>query len=496
MWFEVDKQGLGKLLERKGKQFVLFELLQNALDENTTNVGVSLERIPGTRSVVLVVSDDNPTGFANLSHAFTLFAESNKKADATKRGRFNLGEKLVLALCDEAEIRSTKGGFRFDAKGRHAIRSKLECGSVFHGVLKMTNEELDACSDAMRSVLIPANVAVHFNGVRLQSREPLKTIEATLPTELADDEGLLRRTKRKTTVEFYEPLPGEEATLYELGIPVVATGDRYHVNVLQKVLLNFDRDNVTPAYLAQIRALAVEHLEYRLTTDDANSTWVRDAIERHGDELPASTIDHLLDLRFSEKRVAYDPSDPEANSKAVAAGYVVVHGSQMSAAEWQAAKRVGAISAAGKAFPTYKPYSADGEPATYVPPEKWSDGMRFLADAVGTLGQKLLGRQIVVFFERGRFTDPWAANFGGSRLTFNYERLGKRWFERGLEVDVLDLVLHEFGHATEDDHFSKRFNDALTRLGARLAVLAANDREVRELLVEKTELAVVFDPEA
>jgi 3-(3-hydroxy-phenyl)propionate hydroxylase len=32
---------------------------------------------------------------SDLTHAFTLFAESAKKGDAEKRGRFNLGEKLV-----------------------------------------------------------------------------------------------------------------------------------------------------------------------------------------------------------------------------------------------------------------------------------------------------------------------------------------------------------------------------------------------------------------
>ena len=34
-WFDVDKAGLAKLLARKGKEFVLFELVQNAWDEDT-----------------------------------------------------------------------------------------------------------------------------------------------------------------------------------------------------------------------------------------------------------------------------------------------------------------------------------------------------------------------------------------------------------------------------------------------------------------------------
>src|ERR1039458_8950790 len=41
-WFEVDRQGLARLLERKGKEFILFELIQNGWDEpGVTKVSVS-----------------------------------------------------------------------------------------------------------------------------------------------------------------------------------------------------------------------------------------------------------------------------------------------------------------------------------------------------------------------------------------------------------------------------------------------------------------------
>jgi hypothetical protein len=36
-----------------------------------------------------------------------------------------------------------------------------------------------------------------------------------------------------------------------MGIPVVETGDRWHVDVAQKVPLNFDRDNLPPATCAR-----------------------------------------------------------------------------------------------------------------------------------------------------------------------------------------------------------------------------------------------------
>src|SRR5438270_1898249 len=149
-WFEVDKQGLAKILERKGKEFALFELIQNAWDERgVTMVTVSLEHC-GRNKARLVVEDDAPEGFKDLSHAFTLFADSSKKTNPEQRGRFNLGEKLVLAISDEVTIQTTKGGLRFDSNGRHHLRSKLPAGSRIECLLRMNIEECFSVADQAR----------------------------------------------------------------------------------------------------------------------------------------------------------------------------------------------------------------------------------------------------------------------------------------------------------------------------------------------------------
>src|SRR6187401_1293124 len=103
-WFDVDKQGLAKILERKGKEFALFELIQNTWDEpGVTKVSVTLD-YQGRNKARLMVEDDAPEGFKDLSHAFTLFADSAKKTNPEQRGRFNLGEKLVLPIPDQNDF--------------------------------------------------------------------------------------------------------------------------------------------------------------------------------------------------------------------------------------------------------------------------------------------------------------------------------------------------------------------------------------------------------
>jgi len=236
-WFDVDRKGLAKLIERRGgggggKIWLLYELLANAWDaDGTTTVDVSLVPEDNVPKANIVVTDDSPDGFANLSHAWTLFAESNRKGDAGKRGRFNLGEKLVLALCDEASIVTTSAGVMFDSRGRTTTKKRRDRGSEFYGIARITRAELVEIEEGLKKLIPPHYIKTVINGMVLPTRAPIATIEATLPTEIADGDGVLRRSARKCQVEIYEPLAGEVAMLYEMGIPVVETGDKWHVNV-------------------------------------------------------------------------------------------------------------------------------------------------------------------------------------------------------------------------------------------------------------------------
>ena len=94
---------------------------------------------------------------------------------------------------------------------------------------------------------------------------------------MADDQGVMRPRVRKTQVSIFEPLPGETPSLYEMGLPVVETGDKWHVNVGQKVPLNRDRDNVKPAYLQAVRVAVLNAAHDLLTTEEeatpAGASW-------------------------------------------------------------------------------------------------------------------------------------------------------------------------------------------------------------------------------
>src|SRR5437868_6680896 len=108
----------------------------------------------------------------------------------------------------------------------------------------MTPAEYSQVCDYLRSLLLPDGVVVVFNGDRLLPRKPVHTFTASLETQIADEKGVMRPTTRKAQVSLYEPLPGGVAALYEMGLPIVETADKWHVSVGQKVPLNRDRNNV------------------------------------------------------------------------------------------------------------------------------------------------------------------------------------------------------------------------------------------------------------
>jgi hypothetical protein len=474
-WFEVDKQGLAKILERKGKEFVLFELIQNAWDEpGVTKVSVTLE-YRWRNKALLVVEDDAPEGFKDLTHAFTLFAESAKKANPEQRGRFNFGEKLVLAISDEVTIRTTKGGIRFDDAGRHNLRARQYIGSRIECLLRMTADECNTIGPQLRKLISPARITTIFNGTPLEPRAVLEQFNVTLPTEVASADGFLRQAQRETVIRLFALLPGETATLYEMGIPVVETGDRWHYDIGQKVPLSLDRENVPPGFLRQVRVAVFNRMHTQLAPEDVNSEWAATAIA--SPDCAADAVASYVNKRFGEKRVSFDPSDPEANKLAVSKGYTVVHGGMMSAGAWQNVKSASAILPAGQVTPSAKVWTGEDNPdanvfTDWIPESKWTDGMREVATFAQRVAQKVLSRAITVKFCATPHHLAGASYGPSGELVFNKLRLGADWFERGITEDVMRLVIHEFGHENSPDHLSSEYHEALCRIGARMYALA------------------------
>ena len=200
-WFAVDKAGLGRQAEQHSKGRLIGELVQNALDEaGVTQIAVTLALVPGRPLADVTVEDDSPEGFKDLSHAWTLFAESYKRGNPEQRGQYNFGEKLVLAVCESTASAPRRApSSSTPTKGRtERPRQKRERGSVFEGRIKLTRDEYPQVADYLRSLLLPEGIVVTFNGDRLLPRLPVRTFEASLETLVADEQGVMRPRVRKS----------------------------------------------------------------------------------------------------------------------------------------------------------------------------------------------------------------------------------------------------------------------------------------------------------
>lgn len=458
-WFEVDRAGLRQLYEGKPKSFVIRELVQNAWDEpGVSKVNVFIEKVGSTPFAQVAVEDDAPEGFADLSHAFTLFANTRKRPDAEKRGRFNLGEKQVLALCKSASIQTTKGAVLFDEDGVRRHRSDARpSGSVFEGTLRMTKAEVDEAIRAVNSFLPPAGIETRVNGELVERREPVSVIEAILATEVADAEGNLRESKRKTKVEVVAVREGERATLYEMGLPVIETGDEFHYNVMQRVPLTVDRDNVRPSFLQDVRAEVLNVVIKEVS--DASAAWVREAAE--DDRAKPEVFSSVLDKRFGERRVVADPRDPESRDRAIAAGFALVAPGSLSKREWERARESNAVPSSSSLFGTKV---VEAETVDELTEEM--KRVRRLTEVVAEIG---IREEVNVQFVRAPGAST-AAQYGARTVTFNVSNLGVGWFKKSNVEEHLRLIIHELGHEF-GSHLTAGYYEGLARIGARLALV-------------------------
>ncbi|MGH7175461.1 MAG: hypothetical protein ACREGR_03840, partial [Minisyncoccia bacterium] len=322
---EIDAKGWSRIQGNQPRYRLFMELYQNSKDEvGTTEIKIKIEPLGGRPAVLFQVEDDGP-GFADLSHAYTLFAPSAKLGNPTQSGFMNLGEKACIVGCTKLSIFTTSGTVDFNMADQSRVenpRKKSQRGTLVIGEMKMTREEYAETILALTSIIPPKHIALWVNGGRVEHRTPVRTFEARLPTRLLEDGELVTRT-RDTIVEVYPLMAAEKPTLYEMGIQVVETDVKdFHINVGQKVILNKDRDNVTPAYMQTLRVLTLNNTADLLAEADASEDWVREA---SGDErAEKDAVEQIMDLRFGEKRVVASPTDPEANARAVAEGYTLI----------------------------------------------------------------------------------------------------------------------------------------------------------------------------
>jgi len=470
----INKRGLAKKVEGKPRAFILFELIQNAWDEQVNgarSVNVTATMLSGRPACYVCVEDDAPEGFRDLRSIYEMFRDSYKADNPNQRGRFEIGEKMVLALMVEGSITTTTGTVYIRNDKRWSSKKRTKRGSIFEGVFRMTRAEYDEMCIAVRRILPPADFLTQFNGEVIPYRKPIHSFETTLQTIHTDDEGNLKPTARKTVVNVYEPLGYSDTPhIFEMGLPVVELdgGDPWHVDVQQKVPVNWERDRVPPKYLQAIRANVLNGLHEDIHGEEqATETWVREGASH--DEIEKDALVTIKNERFGEDAVAYDPSDPEGSKIAVSQGRQLVYGGALSGDEWKQLRKFNdVLLPAGQVTPSPKPYSPEGRPERVVDEKDWTPDMKRVARFCQKLWVLLTEQSCFVYIVREP-TAGWGANASKGRLCLNLGTNGHSWFaEPNNSTRILKLIVHEAVHHTVHDHLSNKFHETQGKYWAKV----------------------------
>ena len=307
-------------------------------------------------------------------------------------------------------------------------------------------------------------------------RKPLRTFQETLPTEIANDRGVLTPRKRKAEVRVYQPRDSEAPMIYERGIPVVEMDGKYHVSVEQKIPLNTERDNVTPSYLRNLHTVVAGQMFDLITPEDAEKPWVRAAVESC--KLSDAAVQHIAKKRFGDNAVLYDHADLGSNKEATSKGATVIPArGAMSSTERKVFLEAKALIKAGD-VEEYKTNPDDKPAAKTLKPEEHDDDQKKFVKLIEMVSPIIIKHAVTV-----EVIDDASLKLSGctrwKRDSFLFE-INIAYHDCSDWEANYELLLHELAHhkVQSNDHLCREFYDTVTNLGAKLAQLTLDQPEL------------------
>lgn len=463
-WFKVDKEGLRELQAGKAKWRLIGELVQNAFDEDITACKVDIAKVG--KFVEVTVEDDSERGFRNLEDAYTLFGNTYKRSLSEKRGRFNLGEKLLLSIAEEAKVSTTTGTVIFDSSGRKETKETTKKGTIIFVKLIMADKEVKEVVTKLRGFIAPDSVKYIVNEEEVPSRKIFKTFETSLTTEVySEEKKVMSWTTRKTKVDLYDVPVDRESYIYEMGIPIQKIACQFDVDVQQKIPLGMDRVTVSPAFLQDLFAEVLNVTVKQVEEEDSSALWIRKAMT--DERVKAEVVEEIIEKRWGDKVCVRDLQDQKSVDEAITHGYKVLSGGELSKEEWGVIRAKAPIPSSSKLF------GSERDVKEIIIPEKdWTPDQRVVSCYAKMIAKKCLGKSIEVVISKA--DTRYSATYGNGRLTFNLYHLSPDWWKGGVCERTTDLILHELGHEG-GTHYEHGYHETLTKVGAKLVALALKE---------------------
>ena len=464
--FAISTLGMRELHVDREPWMLVKELVQNAWDEAPEATVCRVKVTPEVREGVarVVVEDDGP-GFSDITDSFTLMKPTAKRLDPTQRGRFNIGEKEIISVAVEAEIRTVGYTVVFPPEGgREVKKNRRKRGTVVTALLPWTAEQADGLAKMLRRFR-PTDCGLVVNGQEVPRREPVGSRQTRLATVLQGEPGgPLRPTRRVTNIDVLERA-GETGWLYELGIPIQAIDAKYDVDVGQKVPMPPNRDTVGKAYLQDTYAELLNVAYTDMRGEDYAAQWVRTALE--DERVEADAVKRTVTARYGEKVTMWS-SDTDSNMRAAEAGYEVLHPRSMSPEERKSLRDLGEVKGALELFPP----SGKQAPRVARDSELTDDNRAFAEWTVRLAALAGMDASVEFVFDKAaRYSAYCTASTDTPEVTYNLSRLEPEFF-KGRGPEQLSLVIHELGHAhaRKAMEHGPKWGRSCTKVGAMIAL--------------------------
>lgn len=307
-WIDVSLEGFAQQNAARPIEHLVKELLQNSLDSIESGEGhINLNTIPSeNKDFTWIVCTDNGVGIKNIENIRTVFWTS-KQDSHLKRGRMGRGFKELLCLSQEVKVKSLNklAHFKIEPDNKRTLEIKENIsspkdsdsltskskqadtkspsdtsGTSVSMLLKLNQVETsDKLKNYFQKILLPANCTLNVEGIEILPQTPTYTIDATLTTE-SFEEGKWIKPQRKTQIEIYRTQKTDpHGFVFEMGIPIcpVEWDLPYHVNILQRVPMNPNRDAVMSGYISKIHKSCLGTLIQEMDSEQARATWVGEA---------------------------------------------------------------------------------------------------------------------------------------------------------------------------------------------------------------------------
>jgi hypothetical protein len=342
-WLSISTAGFASFNQARPPGHLVKELVQNSFDAIGAGPGTVALDYGMVGNDFIVECRDSGEGMRDLS-AIRVVYLTFKKDSHLKRGRFGRGFKEVLSVARAAIVVSGTNEMQFIVEeGQQVTRSVTLAeaipGTLVRMALAWPEETVAAFDQYFATFVVPTNIELTLNGHRVPHRPASHTIECGLPTEVYHTEShSWRKPKRQTRIELIEAKLGEPTFIYEMGIPVASAewSTPFHINVLQRVPMNPNRDALASGYAKAVHAQALPVLLPTLDQEAATADWVGAA----GVMCEESVQQQLLVKAFGETAVRSVPTvgKRDFDDSAQRGGATIVKTGQMSAGFRQMAK--------------------------------------------------------------------------------------------------------------------------------------------------------------